>query len=305
MNSSSYTNSIFEEPWWLDATAPGQWDAVEITNNGDAIARLPFVIKRKLGLTLLTQPSLTQTLGPWTKATNGKYHSELSTKMQLYQELIELLPKHDIFSQNFHTNITNWLPFYWSGYSQSTNYSYTIDLKQDADHIFADFSTRARRSIRKAEKVVEVTESDSIEELLEVNRKTFQRQGLTVPYSDRFVYSIDEATAKHANRLILIAKDASGKVHGGSYYVGDTRRMYLLINGGDPALRNSGAGTLLVWEAIQRLKGNTEIFDFEGSMIPGVEKFYRGFGAKQTPYFNIKRSLTNRGRIALGIRNYK
>lgn len=28
------THSIFEQPWWLDAAAPGQWDVVEIEEGG-------------------------------------------------------------------------------------------------------------------------------------------------------------------------------------------------------------------------------------------------------------------------------
>jgi phosphatidate phosphatase APP1 len=33
-----------------------------------------------------------------------------------------------------------------------------------------------------------------------------------------------------------------------------------------------------------------EVFDFEGSMIEPIERFFRGFGAVQTPYFHVSRS---------------
>jgi hypothetical protein len=46
----------------------------------------------------------------------------------------------------------------------------------------------------------------------------------------------------------------------------------------------------------------SDVFNFEGSMLPGVERFFREFGAIQTPYFTITRgkiSLSDRLRIKL------
>ena len=40
---------------------------------------------------------------------------------------------------------------------------------------------------------------------------------------------------------------------------------------------------------IRHVSQYTPIFDFEGSMIPGVERFFREFGAIQTPFFTITR----------------
>lgn len=39
-----YANSIFEQPWWLDIVAPGNWDEVVVKQNEEIIARLPFVL---------------------------------------------------------------------------------------------------------------------------------------------------------------------------------------------------------------------------------------------------------------------
>lgn len=37
---------------------------------------------------------------------------------------IDNLPKFDYFNMNFHYSITNWLPFYWRGFKQTTRYTY-------------------------------------------------------------------------------------------------------------------------------------------------------------------------------------
>src|SRR5437879_3359762 len=91
--------SIFQQPWWLDAVAPGTWSAVEIRRGGVLKARLPYVIDRRMGLTLLRQPLLTQSLGPWISPLEGKNVTQLAHQKELYTELIEQLPAHDYFSQ--------------------------------------------------------------------------------------------------------------------------------------------------------------------------------------------------------------
>ena len=38
---------------------------------------------------------------------------------------------------------------------------------------------------------------------------------------------------------------------------------------------------------IRENSGSNLILDFEGSMIPGVAKFYQGFGSRNTPYLRF------------------
>ena len=65
-------HALFQQPWWLDAVAPGAWDAAIVTKDGEIVGRLPYVRMRRFGLTILGQPLLTQFLGPWIKPGTGK-----------------------------------------------------------------------------------------------------------------------------------------------------------------------------------------------------------------------------------------
>ena len=49
--------------------------------------------------------------------------------------------------------------------------------------------------------------------------------------------------------------------------------------------------------------GVTKHFDFEGSMIEGVERSYRAFGAIQTPYFSITKTNSKAFRFLKAIRS--
>ena len=49
----------------------------------------------------------------------------------------------------------------------------------------------------------------------------------------------------------MVAKDDKNNIHASLFLVWNSRSAYYLIGGGDPALRNSEAMTLLMWEAIK------------------------------------------------------
>lgn len=46
-----------------------------------------------------------------------------------------------------------------------------------------------------------------------------------------------------------------------------------------------------MFEAIQHTQQlGLERFDFEGSVIPAIERYIRGFGGKLTPYFKVNKA---------------
>ena len=283
------TNSIFQQPWWLDAVAPHSWSAIEVTTNNVLMARLPYMVKRRRGLTLLTMPKLTQTLGLWLAPSNAKYAKQLSQQKKIITSLISQIPNCDYFCQNFHYSITNWLPFYWHGFTQTTRYTYIIENLMDLDKVWAEFQENIRTDIRKARKRVKVRKDLDIEHFLNINSLTFQRQGKSLPYSRELVRRLDSACVEHQARRIFFAEDAQGQIHAAIYIVWDENSAYYLMGGANPELRNSGATSLLLWEGIQFAATVTQKFDFEGSMIESVERFFRAFGARQIPYFQLTR----------------
>ena len=87
---------------------------------------------------------------------------------------------------------------------------------------------------------------------------------------------------------MLFAVDEKDCVHAAAYVVWGGEVAYYLVGGGDPELRCSGAGSLVMWESILRAREVAPVFDFEGSMLPPVERFFRAFGGRQTPYLHAE-----------------
>jgi len=87
----------------------------------------------------------------------------------------------------------------------------------------------------------------------------------------------------------LVAKDAEGNTHAAIYIAWDKQTCYYIMGGADENYRSSGAYSLLLWEAIKTASGVCKEFDFCGSMIPSIERFFRSFGGEQVPYFHLKK----------------
>lgn len=300
--------SIFCTPWWLDATAgAGNWGMAVVKQNARTVASMPWVLqKNRLGLTVLSQPNLTQSLGPWISEPpgNAKYATKLAREKDLMQSLIEQLPRYHVFQQSFAPEITNWLPFYWNGFKQTTHYTYRLSLTAKLDELWDGFQENIRTDIRKAEKkLVSVEATDDIDAFLAVNEKTFLRQGLRFPYSNDYVRKLYTACVANRAGKIFLARGHDGRVHAGNMIVWNQYCAYYLMGGGDPSLRNSGATSLAMWHAIQYASTVSRIFDFEGSMLQSVERFFRGFGAIQTPYFLLTHIRSKRAAMALSLRS--
>jgi hypothetical protein len=281
---------IFSRDWWLDAVCGADnWDVVIVKKGGAIVASMPYFVKHRHGLIRLVQPPLTQTLGPWLRQSNAKHAKVLGEQKDLMKGLIDQLPSFDSFSQNWHYTNTNWLPFYWSGFKQSTKYTYVLNDISDLEQLWAGFQENIRTDIRKAESRFNLRVRDDVglDEFLHLNSKTFQRQGLEIPYSIEIIQRLDAACLVRSCRKIFIAEDKDGRHHAGVYMVWDENSAYYIMGGGDPELRNSGATSLCMWEAIQYAGTVTQRFDFEGSMMEPVERFFRGFGAVQAPYFSV------------------
>jgi hypothetical protein len=295
-------NSIFEQPWWLGAVAPGRWSAVAVRRGSDVVARLPFVQRRAPGLTAIVQPHLTQTLGPWIAPLDGKYARRLETEKKLLGEMIAMLPPVDLFRMHFSPVLTNWLPFYWAGFEASVRYTYRLDDLSDLDRVRREFQDHVRRGIRKAENVVEVRDDLPLEPVLRLNAATFARQGRRPPYSDDLVRRLDAACAARGARRILAAVDAGGRTHAVLYLVWDERTLYPIINARDADVQAFGANALLYWEAIRFASTVSRAFDFEGSMLEPIEHFVRGFGGRQTRYFCVWKAGP-KAKVALAARS--
>jgi hypothetical protein len=262
---------------------------VTVEHHGRTVARLPYVVRGRPRLRMLTQSSLTQTLGPWVEPSGAKPARALAREHELLAELEQALPPAQAFSQQFSPQLLNALPFYWAGYRLELRYTNRLEDLHSVDALWEGLRNNIRREIRKARKRVEVVDDLGVDRFYDVLSKTYARQGLPTPRSLAEVERLEEACSLRGAGTMLYARDDAGRIHAVVWVVWDRHAAYYLLAGAEPELRTSGASSLLVWEAIMRAREVAEVFDFHGSMVQPVERFMRGFGGRQTPYMSVTR----------------
>jgi hypothetical protein len=284
---------LFSRDWWLDAAVgPDGWDVALVKKGHDVLAAMPYVIRSRYGMKILTQPALTPVLGPWLRTTGGRQAARLSNEKDVMQTLIDQLPPFDHFAQTWHAGVRNWQPFFWNGFRQTTYYTFVSRELTDTDKLWAGLEGKTRRAITKAQKQhqLQVRSDVPLDLLLDLNRKTFARQGLPPPYPDDFVRRLDAACRERGCSKLFCAIDPDGAAHAACYIVWDQQSAYGLISGTDPAYRGSEANTLCVWESLVHAAGVTREYNFCGSMIESFEGYLRGFGGDHVPYFHISKT---------------
>lgn len=297
---------IFSRAWWLDASAGADnWDVALVENNGRVIAALPYAIERRLGFTLLTLPPFTKMLGPWIRESSAKYAKRLGQQKDLMEALIDQLPPYDHYDHNWHHSLTNWLPFYWRGFRQTTRYTYLLEDLGDIDRLVAEFENSKRANIRKARERVTVVYDIPARTFYEHHRRTMAKKGTKIAYGwDEFRRIHDACYAHDAGRTIA-AYDSDGNLHAALFVIWDEMSAYALICSIDPDYLTHGAASLLNLEIITHVAGKTRRFDFEGSMIESVERSFRQYGAIQTPYFAVSRTPSRLLKTLLLLRELK
>lgn len=194
----------------------------------------------------------------------------------------------------FPSNIIDLQPFIWAKYKVIPNYTYRIDLSRPLETIKANFDSKNRNVINKA-----------LKEELVLSENTMSKTELfsffmnSLSSTDANIYkeelkNIFETFSDPANSFSVEAKK-NNELVGAVFCVYDNKNCYYLLGGVNKTSGVPGVNNLLIQLSIEKAKAlGCSIFDFEGSMLKGVEKFFRGFGPELVPYYTV-----NKGKLAV------
>ena len=149
---------------WYDALFGNDWDVVLVEKNDNILGFLPYIITKKKTFQLIRPPYITPYQGVWMiYPSDQKYTNRLSFEKEVMIDIINQLPEVDSFQQKFLPEFTNWLPFYWNNFEQTTRYTYIIEDLSNTEKVFKDFKENIRREIRKAEKTLTIETTEDID----------------------------------------------------------------------------------------------------------------------------------------------
>ena len=280
---------LFQQYWWMETVCKGkQWDVMLSERNGVIEGALPYLYGSRFGLRYILQPQLTQFTGPWYNYPSGGDRVEFEHRVgsDLARQLKSLKPHLCVL--HFAPEITDWLPFHWEGFGQTTHYTYRFPSIGDPDALFAAASRARRQNMADVAGCCTLDPHFDPARFARMHREYFERTKGIDLLPQTLVEEVCRTALERGQALLWALRDGKGNPVNVSFVVYDDRCAYALMSAIAPeAPRNSQ--TYLFWQMIRHLSTLTQAFDFEGSMEKGNEYFYRTFGTVQVPYFEVSR----------------
>jgi len=283
--------TVFNTIDWLkifegEARAYGIYD-----KGNNLIGGFSIYKEKRFGFKIYRNPPFTPCIGPFLeiKAKNPVAVMNAWKKaLSSMADFIEHLP-YSVISIPLNKNIVDTRPFIWKKFKVIPGYTYLLDLGKSIEDVRKGMSAERRNDMNKATRDGLITKLvDNFEMVKSLVLKTFSRQEMTISkyYLERILFEF----ANDSNSFAFATfKDDSPIAT--SFCIYDRETAYYLLGGYDYERKHHGAGALATWEAISYAQSlGLKYFDFEGSMVPQIERYFRGFGGQLTPYYRINKA---------------
>ncbi len=248
--------------WYLDHVAAGQWDAL-ITPDYQYVMPLPW--NRKIfGIQQIYAPLLTQQLG-----IAGPDLSENITT-----DFLRSIPpkfKKIVFPLNQKIN--------YPGCRTKTNL--IISLTDDYEKIQKGYKKNLIRGIRTAGKKTQINKSLLIDDLLTFYQQTLKSQLNFSPKDWQIIRELLQSASEKLETLMLEVRNENGQRLALGIFLITNKRIVYLMGCANAEGRKNFSSSFILDTVIKQYAGTNRIFDFEGSDIPGVYKFFRSFGSEE------------------------
>jgi hypothetical protein len=282
---------VFMQPWWLDAVDP-TWQAA-VTKKGENVTGLwPYIIDKRLGVQLLRTPMLTPYLGPYVcYPADMKVSNRDSFEHDTIAGLLTQLPHVPVWHLALTPGLKQAGLFKNYGLNVEVKQTFLIGLGGEEQEVFGRLKESIRRNIKIAAKEITiVNDAAYLPQLYAYQKSTLSRKQAAQPYTLQHTQRImDACIANHAGALWVARKGS--EVCAIVWNVWDAQNSYYFMGAQNPASSNYTAMSALLWHCmVQARERGNQLFDLEGSMDAGVEKFFRGFGGERELYMVLRRN---------------
>lgn len=276
--------------WWLDAVCAGkQWDVLlSFNEKGEIQAALPYLLRKRAWMKYVIMPQQTQIGGMWVSdAVLADSENRVADICQYFaQQLAEMGLSY--YYQHYPIGSPAAEQMRAQGFKVKERITYRIEDLSNLDKVINAFSKNKKRQLQKALSL-HADMKMNVEDFYRFHMRCLQEQGKQISYSREFLLVLERKTARLQQSQLLSICNADNEVLAAAFLIWDKHSMYYLIPCYDQKYKDSGAGALLVLEAIKLARQKGVAFDFEGSMIRGVANHYKQFGSTPTTYYSIEK----------------
>lgn len=259
--------------WYLNEVAPN-WEALVA---GDYDAVMPLTWNKKTGFKYLYQPFFTQQLGVFYKS---DYYKDSTL------EFIKAIPSSFRFI-DIHLNAFN--EFEHTDIKLKKRKNLILDISKPYEKLIKGYDNHCARNLKKARKFNHSIRPMEAGEVIQFYKKHKGLETKNVHLNDYRMLEKLCDTAKQKKVLIAygVFNDNEELLAAGLFLYTKGRVIYLL---GTASVKGKEARSMyaLIDYVMMQSCGHPVVFDFEGSEIPGIARFFKGFGAVKQSYFRLK-----------------
>jgi Acetyltransferase (GNAT) domain len=290
--------TVFHYSWWLQIATRSFQILVIRDNNGTIVGGIPLPRTRRSGLSLVHSPRLTPYLGPIFDLSSVRNTCDRLHFMRTHGEsLARAIRSFDSFRCVAGASAPDLQGFLWAGFSVKLAYTFRFQ-DTSADSVAKAMTRTHHQKLTRAERLgLTVHRDGCADDLITLNRMTFERQGTLPSYSPDLVRQLWEAARARDKAQIYVARTQEGVPAAALFTVHDRRATYQIVSGVNWNIRDVQGGYLVLWRAIQDALTAGRAFDFEGSALRGVETYYRRWGPASVPVWRIEKPGTWRGTL--------
>jgi hypothetical protein len=260
--------------WYLDMISK-YWDALVY---GDYEWVMPLVHKKKWGIIpYVYRPYGVQQLGVF-----GKH----PVTEDITKAFIKAIPKNYLH-KDLYFNVENPFP---NDVRHNLRRTYEIPLNQSYQSIYSGYGSQVKRNLKRAEKAgLTIFENDTPDTLvLLFQRNKGKELGLNDWHYDR-IKQIMYTLIYRKMGVVWSVHDERNSPVAACFLAYTPKRMVFLFSGQEPYGMENGAMTKLIDNALMWGAERGGVFDFEGSDLPGLERFYKSFGSNMKSYAHYRR----------------
>ncbi|MGI8893369.1 MAG: GNAT family N-acetyltransferase [Bacteroidia bacterium] len=274
--NNSINALIYANSWYLDIVCPN-WNAVIVD---DYKAVFPLPSRTKLGIKYIYPPFFVQQLGLF--FTEEKYNTENFIKLCLNEipeeyKLVEIyLNEKNLITPDINCKIKN-------------RKTYLLDLKENHEIIQKNYTKGLKGKIKKTQQDnIELINTDQPDKLINLFRENTGNNLNKFKEEDYLIlHNLTNECIKRNSAEITLAYLDNELLAGGIFLYYKNRITYL-FSAASPQGKKYAAISLLLHHVIKEHSQKNYIFDFEGSMVESIAKFFRSFGSSESVYLHLK-----------------
>jgi hypothetical protein len=285
--------TIFHTAWWYRAWQMAPVVRALYDKDGQIQAGICYATGRRLGTTGIVRPPWTPRIGPiFRPLTEGGRCTRYTHAKRMLLSVIGSLPKLGLYDFQLGTYSGDLMPFIWNGFDTLVGYTYVLPHAERDGWMQHASKTQQRRlrniAQRASEENYTLDAAPPFDEVLYLLRETAEFKQFSLSSYLHRMPAWWEAVRERCLGRAYVLRDGQGRAASAALMAHDTRYAYYLAGGIRRDLRPGFTFNVMLFQQMIHDAHQLGLdFDFEGSVLPGVERFFRELGGELRPTHRV------------------